>query len=372
MKMDQRKYFRKKLLFWHKTINNRQLPWKGEKDVYRIWLSEIILQQTRAEQGLKYYERFLKKYPTIGKLANAPLEEVYKLWEGLGYYNRCRNLHATARKIVFELDGVFPQTFESILDLKGIGPYTAAAISSFAYDLPYAVVDGNVFRVLSRFFGISTPTDTVKGKREFQYLAQECLDIKKSSVYNQAIMDFGATVCKPDVPLCNSCLLKEKCVAFNEDIIDELPLKEKRTKLRSRWFVFYIIKQGNKFAIQKREEKDVWANLYQFPNTECKNEKEWQRQIKNNTSAWLNSNNLEIIYRSISARAFRQQLSHQTIFARAVLAETKTFGEKNLQWEWKTINEIRKLPFPKIINDLLKEETAELFMLNDATVKQNT
>ncbi len=165
--MERSTFFRKKLLHWHHTENKRQLPWKQEKDVYRIWLSEIILQQTRAGQGLKYYERFIQTYPTVESLASAPIEDVYKLWEGLGYYNRCRNLHATAQKIALELNGNFPNTYDSILELKGIGPYTAAAISSFGFGLPYAVVDGNVFRVLSRVFGIETPTDSTLGKNNF-------------------------------------------------------------------------------------------------------------------------------------------------------------------------------------------------------------
>lgn len=372
MKMDQQKYFSDKLLLWHETINNRQLPWKGEKDVYRIWLSEIILQQTRAEQGMKYYERFLKQYPNIQKLAKAPIEEVYKLWEGLGYYNRCRNLHATAQKIVFEFDGKFPDTFEAILELKGIGPYTAAAISSFAFDLPYAVVDGNVFRVLSRFFGIKTPIDSTKGKQFFQQLAQQCLGNKRPSAYNQAIMDFGASVCKPDLPECTSCIMKSKCVAFKSNLIAELPVKEKQTKQRNRWFVFYIIKQGKKFAVQKRTEKDVWANLYQFPNAEFKTEMEWLQAAKkgNKNRAWANA--LEIENKSLLAKAFKQQLSHQTIFAKAVLINVKTANEKEHQWEWKTNSQLKKLPFPKILNEMLKEQQAELFMLNDATVKQKT
>ncbi len=370
--MDQQKYFSEKLLLWHKTINNRQLPWKGEKDVYRIWLSEIILQQTRAEQGMKYYERFLKKYPTIQKLAKAPIEEVYKLWEGLGYYNRCRNLHATAQKIVFELDGKFPDSFETILELKGIGPYTAAAISSFAFDLPHAVVDGNVFRVLSRFFGKETPIDSTKGKQFFQQLAQKCLGNNQPSVYNQAIMDFGASVCKPDLPECASCIMKSKCFAHKNNLTAELPVKEKQTKQRSRWFVFYIVKQERKFAVQKRTGKDVWANLYQFPNSEYKSENEWSLALKKGVEGWIKKNGLEVKVKSALAKPFKQQLSHQTIFAKAVLINVKTVNEKEYQWEWKTISQLKKLPFPKILNEMLKEEQAELFMLNDATVKQKT
>jgi A/G-specific adenine glycosylase len=193
--------FTKKLMKWNQSSNNRAMPWKGEKDPYKIWLSEIILQQTRVEQGLGYYERFVKKFPTIKHLAKAPEQEVFKLWEGLGYYTRCKNLIATATFISKEKKGKFPDDYESILSLKGVGPYTAAAIASFAYNLPHAVIDGNVFRVLSRYFGISTPVDTAAGKKMYALLAKELLDKDEPGLYNQAIMDFGAVVCKPLQPL---------------------------------------------------------------------------------------------------------------------------------------------------------------------------
>src|ERR1700749_1524911 len=190
------------LLKWHNGKNSRVMPWKGEKNPYKIWLSEVILQQTRVEQGWSYYEKFVETFPTIHDLATAPEQKVFKLWEGLGYYSRCKNLIATAKRIDTEYKGVFPSTYEELLQLKGIGPYTAAAISSFAFGLPHAVVDGNVNRVLARDFGIETPFDTTEGKKIFSILAQELLDKKNSSAYNQAIMDLGATVCTPRNPLC--------------------------------------------------------------------------------------------------------------------------------------------------------------------------
>lgn len=360
--MNPEKYFQQHLLNWHKTINTRQLPWKGEKDVYYIWLSEIILQQTRAGQGLKYYERFVKKYPTIQKLANAPLEEVYKLWEGLGYYNRCRNLHATAQKIVFELNGKFPDTYESILELKGVGPYTAAAISSFGFGLPYAVVDGNVFRVLSRFFGIDQPTDSTAGKKLFQQLAQDCLSIKEPSEYNQAIMDFGATVCKPDLPECGACVMKKKCVAFQTNSVADFPVKEKQVKQRDRWFLFYVLELNGKFAVQKRTAKDVWANLYEFPNAEYQTEKLWKQAVKKDSAEWLSEKGINQTYKVISAiKPVKQQLSHQTIYANAVLIAINGKGKTKNSWEWKTGKEIERLPFSKILNDFLKAKVLELF-----------
>lgn len=360
--MDLKKYFQQHLLNWHKTANGRELPWKEEKNVYYIWLSEIILQQTRAGQGLKYYERFVKKYPTIQKLANAPLEEVYKLWEGLGYYNRCRNLHATAQKIIFELNGNFPDTYESILELKGVGPYTAAAISSFGFNLPYAVVDGNVFRVLSRFFGIDEPVDSTSGKKLFQLLAQDCLSIKEPAAYNQAIMDFGATVCKPDLPACNTCVMKKKCVAFQTNSVADLPVKEKKTKQRNRWFLFYILEQNGKFAVQKRTAKDVWTNLYEFPNAEYETEKRWKQAAKKDAAGWLSKKGINQAYKIISAtKQVKQQLSHQTIYANAVLIKINGKVKTKNSWEWKTEKEIERLPFSKILNDFLKAKVLELF-----------
>src|SRR5688572_13533166 len=212
------------LIRWNKHQNVRQMPWKGEKDPYKIWLSEIILQQTRVDQGLKYYEKFVSHFPNIRQLAAAKDEKIYKLWEGLGYYSRCRNLIVTARFISKNLNGKFPDTFEDILALKGVGHYTASAIASFAYNFPHAVVDGNVFRVLSRIFGIKKPTDSTEGKKLFSQLAFELLDKKQPGIYNQALMDFGAVICKP-YPLCSICVFKDQCFAFKNDLVNQLPIK---------------------------------------------------------------------------------------------------------------------------------------------------
>jgi A/G-specific adenine glycosylase len=207
-------FFTQQLLKWDKKQNSRAMPWKGEKDPYKIWLSEIILQQTRVEQGLGYYNRFIAEFPTIHDLAKAPETKVFKLWEGLGYYTRCKNIIITARYISSELKGKFPVTYNDILKLKGVGPYTAAAIASFAFNLPHAVVDGNVFRVLARYFGIDTPIDSITGKKNFTVLANELIDKKIPGKYNQALMDFGAVLCKPQQPLCDTCPLKPNCSAY--------------------------------------------------------------------------------------------------------------------------------------------------------------
>src|SRR5665213_573266 len=219
--------FSKTLLLWNNEHNKRQMPWKGETSPYKIWISEIILQQTRVQQGMGYYNRFIQAFPDIKTLATASEKEVYKLWEGLGYYSRCKNLIASAKFIYHDLDGKFPETFEEILALKGIGNYTASAIASFAYNRPYAVLDGNVFRVLSRFFGIEIPINTTAGKKYYSELAQVLLDKKKPAEYNQAIMDFGAVICKPALPLCYECPLQKKCIAFLNEKVSVLPINEK-------------------------------------------------------------------------------------------------------------------------------------------------
>jgi A/G-specific adenine glycosylase len=259
----QRIYFTRQLTHWHHTANTRDLPWKSEKDPYKIWLSEVILQQTRALQGLPYYQRFIAAFPTIKDMAEAKDDDVFRLWQGLGYYNRCRNMLATARYVANDLGGDFPQRYEAILALKGIGPYTAAAIASFAYGLPHAVVDGNVYRVLARYFGIETPFDTTEGKKEFATLAQELLDARDSAAYNQAIMDLGATVCTPRKPLCETCPLQRNCVAYNGDIIDTLPVRSKKQTVRNRYFHFLLLHWQDQIWIEKRGGGDIWASLHQ-------------------------------------------------------------------------------------------------------------
>lgn len=259
----QQQYFTRQLMDWHSNTNTRSLPWKSETDPYKIWLSEIILQQTRALQGLPYYLRFTEAYLTIKALAGAKDEEVFRIWQGLGYYNRCKNMLATARYISTELKGRFPNSHEEILQLKGIGPYTAAAIASFAYGLPHAVVDGNVYRVLARYFGIDTPIDSTEGKKEFYELAQLLLAKEDSAAYNQAIMDIGATVCTPKKPACADCPLQKRCIAFSQDMIGDLPVKSKKLQVKKRYFHYLLITDGKKLWIHKREGKDIWQSLYE-------------------------------------------------------------------------------------------------------------
>lgn len=262
--MNNIRFFRERLMLWF-AQNHRPLPWKGEKDPYKIWLSEIILQQTRVEQGLPYYQRFIARYPHIRDLAAAPEDELLKLWEGLGYYSRARNLHATAKYIAFERNGIFPDTFEALRSLKGVGDYTAAAIASFAFNLPYAVLDGNVFRVIARFFGIETPVNAPEAKKEFAAIAQQLLDPDRPGDFNQAMMDFGATHCTPQQPGCPLCPLQTECVAFRTGKAGVLPVKTKAPARKERFFIYLVINYHENTLLKKRVEKDIWRNLYEFP-----------------------------------------------------------------------------------------------------------
>ncbi len=345
------------LLKWNKEKNSRQMPWKGEKDPYKIWLSEIILQQTRVEQGLSYYNNFIKTFPDIHKLAKAPDEKVFKLWEGLGYYTRCRNLLATARFISKELKGKFPDDYENIRLLKGIGPYTAAAISSFAFNLPHAVVDGNVFRVLARIFGIDTATDTTEGKKLFTALAGELIDKKQPGLYNQAIMDFGAVICKPSTPLCSTCVFKKTCFAFLNNKINELPVKEKKVSIKKRWFYYLVLEYKNEIAIQQRTAKDIWQDLYQFPlieaDTDFGVENILQQATKKN---WVVKNDYEVA--SVSP-LFKQQLSHQLIAGQFIRIKLKRQPLGNNGWIWVTKRKVDKYAFPQFINQYLKEKAGQ-------------
>ena len=247
--------------------HKRDLPWRETTDPYQIWISEIILQQTRVAQGYAYFLRFMERFPTVKSLAEAPEDEVMRLWQGLGYYSRARNLHEAARMIASREDG-FPKTYEEVRSLKGIGEYTAAAICSFAYGLPYAAVDGNVYRVLSRWLGIDTPIDTATGKKLFSKWANQLLDTQHPGLYNQAIMDFGALQCLPQSPDCSTCPLEVSCVARKEGCVDKLPVKSHRTKVLPRYFNYIYVRAGAFTFIHKRTDDDIWKNLYELPLVE--------------------------------------------------------------------------------------------------------
>lgn len=307
-------FFRENLLGWY-SPTARPLPWKGIKNPYFIWLSEIILQQTRVEQGTPYYLKFIRQYPTAIDLAMADEDEVLKLWQGLGYYSRARYLHASAKIIAEQYQGIFPSTYPEILALKGVGEYTAAAISSFAYGLPYAVVDGNVYRVLSRFFGIETPIDSTAGKKLFKLLAQKLLNKKQAANYNQAIMDFGATLCLPQNPICTTCPLVKKCTAFKNKTVQLLPIKTKKIKYKKRYFYYLIINTPTGVYLKQRTSNDIWKHLYDFPLIEKEkpySDKEIEAQICNSKEWRILFDNKAIFIKNISKK-YKQTLSHQKI-----------------------------------------------------------
>jgi A/G-specific adenine glycosylase len=359
-KKDHYQFFALNLLEWFNK-NHRPMPWKGEKNPYLIWLSEIILQQTRVEQGLPYFLKFKAKYPTIEDLASAPEDDVMKSWEGLGYYSRARNLHFTAKYITNELNGIFPKTYDNLLKLKGVGTYTAAAIGSFAYDLPHAVVDGNVYRVLSRYFGIETPIDSTEGKKQFFKLANALLPNDKAADFNQAIMDFGATQCAPKKPSCKTCPFNISCIGFNMQKNDILPIKSKKIKKRERFFNYLLINYNKSVFLQKRTKKDIWQDLYQFPMIETikmvdaltlEKHEVWQSLLKQTTG------------KAMISKTFKQILTHQKIWAVFYEIEIETPITEEILEQMGLIKiekeNLSKFAFPKIIDLFLKEKTLSL------------
>jgi A/G-specific adenine glycosylase len=280
------------------ALNKRDLPWRNTTDPYKIWLSEIILQQTRIDQGLSYYHRFVGEFPTIIDLANASEDKVLKCWQGLGYYSRARNLHATAKLVSEKYSGIFPSEYKDILALKGIGEYTAAAIASISFGLEYPTIDGNVFRVLSRFFGIDDPIDSKEGKKTFSVLAKELIKGTDPAMHNQAVMEFGALQCKPKNPDCSICPISNKCFALANAKINSLPAKQNKTKQRDRYFSYILLEDPNYIYLRKRHGNDIWKNLYELPFIERANQTEiddilhsadFEKDISSDTLASVNS-----------------------------------------------------------------------------------
>jgi A/G-specific adenine glycosylase len=343
------KEFSEKLLRWY-TINKRELPWRETKDPYKIWLSEIILQQTQVAQGLSYYQKFVSNYPSVKDLAKAPIDRVMKDWQGLGYYSRARNLHETAKVIAGKYKGIFPDTYKEIKDLKGIGDYTAAAISSIAFDLPHAVVDGNVYRVLSRVFNINTPIDSTEGKKQFQELANTLLPKNNPANFNQAIMEFGARWCRPVNPDCSNCILISKCGAFAKKKVNELPVKAKKTKVRDRHFNYVIIKHKDSVYIRKREENDIWQGLYEFYLVESLKKQTPEKFLK---TAELRKLVNKFSVREISAE-YKHVLSHQNLYSvfyhLELKDELKGKGLKKVK-----LKELNRYAFPRLIEKHLRE-----------------
>lgn len=347
--------FSKKLLQWNKKKNTRLMPWKGEKDPYKIWLSEIILQQTRVEQGRAYYENFIKTFPSVHLLAKAPQKKVFKLWEGLGYYTRCKNLIETAKKISKEYKGKFPEDYEKLKSLKGIGPYTASAIASFAFNLPFAVVDGNVERVLSRYFGIDTPVGTAGGKKLYSELANALLDKKQAGVFNQAIMDFGAVICKPQNPMCTQCPQQMDCQAYEHRLMNLLPVKAKRIEKRNRWFYYFIIELDGCVYIHQRTEKDIWQNLYEFVLHESAHP--LYRQDILLTDFFKSVFGKQKIATESISETFKQQLTHQTIHVQFIGIKISKPLSSLKGYTLVREKDLIKFPFPKSITAYLKQHS---------------
>jgi A/G-specific adenine glycosylase len=338
------------LVKWYEK-NKRDLPWRHHKDPYKIWLSEIILQQTQVAQGLSYYIKFVEKYPTVKKLALAKEDEVFKLWQGLGYYSRARNLHASAKYIHNELQGKFPTTFEDIKNLKGVGDYTAAAIASFAYDLAHAVVDGNVYRVLSRVFGIETPIDSSGAKKEFQQLANDLLNSNNAAMHNQAIMEFGSQYCKPNNPNCESCVLNANCYAYKTNKVTQLPIKLKKTKIRNRFFNYVILIDKNKnILIHKRKEGDIWQSLYEFYLIETEKEISSEQLLDSKDFRAVCKSKFDVLFLS---KQYKHILSHQHLYAKFYVVKTsQTFKLQQTKCNLKTL---KNYAFPRLIEKFLND-----------------
>jgi len=329
----------------------RDLPWRETTDPYKIWISEIILQQTRVAQGTSYYNRFIGEFPTVFDLANATEDTVLKLWQGLGYYTRARNLHFTAKYIVNNYNGVFPNDYKSILSLKGIGSYTAAAIASIAFDLPHAAVDGNIYRVLTRYYGISTPIDAEPGRTEIQKIATDLITASNPGLHNQAFMEFGALQCVPKSPDCNSCPVLINCYAANYNLTDQLPVKSKKIKQTTRYFYYFFVESNNSILLEKRTNNDIWKNLHQFPLIESKDELS-DTEIFNLKIPFLPDKKVNV--KSVST-TIKHILTHQTIYARFIHIETdfNNFNHSDLFRVNK--KDIYKFAVPKLLEQYLKK-----------------
>ena len=338
---------------WYKK-NRRDLPWRSTSDIYKIWLSEVILQQTRVQQGLAYYERFIEHFPNLSDLACADEEEVIKLWQGLGYYSRARNLHAAAKQVANEYDGLFPSDYKGLLKLKGVGKYTAAAIASIGYSEPVAVVDGNVSRVLSRLFAVEEAINTSKGEGMIQALADQILDHRMPGDHNQALMEFGALQCVPSSPNCLNCPLSSNCMALQQGKVASLPLKLKKVKVQNRYFIFLMIKNDGDTYIMKREKNDIWKNMYQFPLIET-DKKLDDEEILALISGFLGLNVTDYTIEKISG-LIKHQLTHRNIFTKFIhidISQKKYIPDS--AWIALVPEEVSHYPLPRLIDRYLDE-----------------
>lgn len=349
--MDKR-YFSNKLAKWYE-INKRPLPWRETSDPYRIWLSEVILQQTRVAQGLPYYLRFTERFPTVDDLAAATEQEVLRLWQGLGYYSRARNLHGCAKEIVEKHGSQFPKTFAALRQLRGIGDYTAAAIASIAFGESAAVVDGNVYRVLSRVFGIDNDIASPKGKKVFAELANQLVCTEEPAIHNQALMEFGALHCTPRNPKCDTCVFASDCFAATRGLQVELPVKSKSTRARNRYFYYAVIRKGSSLLMGQRSGKDIWQGLYDFVLIEAPNrlgEQKIIEEVNRRLDAKVLPEDVTI------SQSYKHILTHQRIFSRFILFEAKSsFGVSEGSLKFYSPKKIAALPKPALISRFLDD-----------------
>lgn len=329
------------LISWYKK-NYRKLPWRNTNEPYTIWVSEIILQQTRVDQGLPYFKNFIERFPTLESLAKSSEEEVLNQWQGLGYYSRARNMHYTAKYIFNHLNGTFPNKYKELIKLKGIGDYTASAIASFSFNEPKAVIDGNVYRVLSRVFGILNDINSKEGQNGIKNLADNLLPKKEHATYNQAIMEFGALICAPKVPKCETCVIANICYAKEKGEQLSLPLKIKKVKIKTRYFNFLVFQLNNYIVIEKRTDKDIWQHLYQFPMIETSEEIEDPLNLKK-----LKGN-------IINLKKVKHLLTHQVIMASFWHMSVQTLPEKKCYLKI-PLSQLHKYPVPKIVENYAKE-----------------
>lgn len=331
--------------------NKRTLPWRRTRDPYKIWLSEIMLQQTRVAQGTPYYLKFISAFPKVEDLANATEEKVLKLWQGLGYYSRARNLHATAKMVVEIYDGKFPEKHQELLKLKGVGDYTASAISSICFDEPHAVVDGNVYRVLSRYFGVQIPINSTEGIKYFKKLANEVKDAENIRDYNQGIMEFGAIQCTPKKPNCLFCPLNGSCIALKERKTDTLPIKLKKTKVRNRYFNYLVPifsdEMGNKSTVLKqRKGKGIWQNLWEFPLLETESEVEANHieKTRDKILKWDSNPRISLF----DSKPVVHKLSHQHLYTKFWILETDEVLSNGIP-----LSNLEEYPVPVLIADFI-------------------
>ncbi len=349
--MDGR-YLSDKIAEWY-LRNKRSLPWRDTHDAYKIWLSEIILQQTRVAQGLPYYHEFVKHYPRIEALASAPEQEVLRLWQGLGYYTRARNLHKCAKAIVELHKGKFPGSYAELLTLPGIGHYTAAAIASFAFGEAVAVVDGNVFRILSRIFGIDIPINTPEGKKKFTLLANELISKENPALHNQALMEFGALFCTTARPKCTSCPFKSACFAYNHELVNALPVKKPKKKSRNRYFFYFVVEKNKKLLMKKRQAKDIWHGLFDFALVEKNKPAHVQNLIAEiEMGKWLNKTSQVTI-----SKKYRHILTHQVIHCQFITLKVgEDFPLAGRELSFYSRRQVAGLPKPALITRFLDEQ----------------